>query len=255
MNATLWYPADIYIYTPKNKYQYVLHFLLSVGYTKGATCTYYDDSRGFVTVQKIHLGDVHVDIIQSQTDALGPLASFWSSVVRNGITPRGGFLSDPMLTINNQGLLHHAIFRGPSHTQTPERTTACIAKYAQRGFTFNRDLTALPLTDSQRWYFDKRPELKCSHRPRSLGDQFTAVCRFNTAEIRGVEVEMTTAEWVTGGNRCMSANCVVEDILSDDTIATVLQSSQEIKLPICCGSFNRVIKMRKSCALRKLFRA
>jgi hypothetical protein len=242
------------IYTPVDEFASMVKFLVAIGYDRGVKHLFYEDLRGFRCVQKMSMGSLRIDVIQSEgRSALGPIASFWTSAVRNGITPRGGFMSDPVLTSNGHGLLHHAA-RGRLHGVVEGRTHLCISKYAQRGFTFGHKVTQLPLTDKERWFLDRHPVMGCTHFPRYLGDRFTAVALFYRDGGNSIRSAMETGEWVSGGELCQIEDCQKQLSLSDHTIERFLSASEGDLLPLCCESYNGLVLVDGDNAITSLFK-
>lgn len=112
LNAHIWTPSDMDLYTTTNGYSKIMAFLIIHGYDLVAEFTGAQRPRGFgehhivyemgyaiQQVIKMHKGDHTIDIIISQTSSpLSPIFHFHSTAVMNFISAYGFFSAYPKIT-------------------------------------------------------------------------------------------------------------------------------------------------------------
>jgi hypothetical protein len=199
VNADSWSPKRLNIHVPFDDYHELVRFLVDVGYGK-QVFRRLDRTRGIFGVQLMDMDDLTIEVIQSSSNsALDSVSNGWASSARNGLTPRGVFMSDPVLTSNHHALIAHP--RSEYHGNLATKTRTTMSRYGLRGFTFGNTFADLRLSTTQRLYLKRNPEYACTHYARFVGDRFTAVGVFRSRHAEGGTYPLSTGEWVTGGGR------------------------------------------------------
>jgi len=154
--------------------------------------------------------------------SMSPLAAFWTTLLRNFVTPFGLVVGYPMLTLSRRGVL------AGRHTELVHKLNR--RKYERRGFDFR----AHPQDWVDIWHASQGMCLKdgymCPNEPRYFGDGGTLIAPFSPISGLGAWGLVRRApfgwsrSWILGGDTCDSEACSGPSMPSSDMIAVLSTS-------------------------------
>ena len=108
LNDEHWSPTDLDIYTTASGFDRCIQYLQADNYTIVGEHVPYGSGSCYSMVVKLARGSQAVNVIWSRERcASAPIAVFWSTIVMNGITSKGYFITYLKLTMGRRGLVNH----------------------------------------------------------------------------------------------------------------------------------------------------